>query len=255
MSTKTSKSDRRGQSALTSGGGKGGAGKPGAGRKGAGKKGRKSMAPVKVGKDRNWGPIAMFVAVGVIAAGIIGYAFWAQLDAGGNSWEEQAAEIPGIVNYRETQPEMLSNNHVQGPQPYEVLPPVGGDHNPAWQNCLGDVYTEPIANEHAVHSLEHGAVWVTYNPDQLAADQVESLAGLVRGNEKLFMSPFPELDAPISLQAWGYQLKADEPGDSRINDFIRTLRTNASLEGPTARCDGITATGTTPQNVGDQMGG
>jgi hypothetical protein len=255
MSTKTSKGDRRGQSALTSGGGKGGAGKPGAGRKGGGKKGRKSMAPVKVGKDRNWGPIAMFVAVGVIAAGIIGYAFWAQRDTGSTSWEETAAEIPGIVNYRETQPEMLSNNHVQGPQTYEVQPPVGGDHNPAWQNCLGDVYTEPIASEHAVHSLEHGAVWVTYNPDQLSADQVESLAGLVRGNEKLFMSPFPELDAPVSLQAWGYQLKVDDPGDPRINDFIRTLRTNASLEGPTARCDGITATGTTPQNVGDQTGG
>jgi hypothetical protein len=61
------------------------------------------------------------------------------------------------------------------------------------------------------------------------------------------MSPFPELDAPISLQAWGYQLKVDSAGDPRINEFIRALRVNASLEGPNARCDGgVTTTGTTP---------
>jgi hypothetical protein len=71
------------------------------------------------------------------------------------------------------------------------------------------------------------------------------------------MSPFPELDAPISLQAWGYQLKVNDAGDPGINEFIRTLRTNASLEGPTARCDaGVATTGTTPQTApGGQAGG
>ena len=53
-------------------------------------------------------------------------------------------------------------------------PPVGGAHNPTWQNCMGDVYAAPIANEHAVHSLEHGAVWITYQPG-LPADQVDKL--------------------------------------------------------------------------------
>lgn len=238
MTTRTSKGDRRNQPSISAQRGK----------SKNGRKGRKPVAPVKVGRDRNWGPIAMFVAVGVIAAGIIGYAFWAQRDTGSQDWSDRAAEIEGIVDYRAENPDMLTNGHQSGPLQYEVLPPVGGDHNGAWQNCQGTVYDAPIANEHAVHSLEHGAIWVAYNPDTLPADQVSELTSLVEGSDKLFLSPFPELDAPISLQAWGYQLKVDSASDPRVNEFIRTLRVNASIEGPSARCDGgISTTGTTPQ--------
>lgn len=251
MTTKTSKRDQRGQSALTRPSGKAAAK---ARAKKAGRKGRRPGG-MKVGKDRNWGVIATFTAVGVIAAGLIGYAFWAQRDSAGVSWEEEAAAIEGIVNYRETNPDMLSNGHVAGPQTYEVTPPVGGDHNGAWQDCQGAVYAEPVHNEHAVHSLEHGAIWVTYNPEQLSADQVSQLSGLVEGNEKIFMSPFPELDSPVSLQAWGYQLKLTDPGDPRVTEFIRTLRINTSLEGPNARCDGLTTTAAGDPNSINQAAG
>jgi hypothetical protein len=253
MTTRTSKGDRRGQSSLLSAGNKPRGGKPTGARKG-----RKSIAPVRVGKDRNWGPIAMFAVVGLLAAGIIGYAFWAQRDTGTPDWQEQAAEIEGILNYRETNPESMTDEyqqHYTGSLTYDTTPPAYGSHNGTWQNCQGDVYTEPIHNEHAVHSLEHGAVWITYRPD-LPADQVEELADRVEGTEKMFMSPYPDLDAPISLQAWGYQLKVDDAGDPRIDEFIRTLRINTSLEGPGARCDaGITTGRSTPTlNAGDQMG-
>jgi peptidyl-prolyl cis-trans isomerase B (cyclophilin B) len=158
-------------------------------------------------------------------------------DPAPTGWEERAASIDDIVNYRETDPDMLTTDHTDGRVTYEVLPPVGGDHAQQWQNCQGEVYVEPVLNENAVHSLEHGAVWVTHEPD-LAADQVRALADRVRGNEKSFMSPYPALDRPISLQAWGYQLKVDDAGDPRIDEFIEALRVNASLEGPNARCDG-----------------
>jgi uncharacterized protein DUF3105 len=153
------------------------------------------------------------------------------------AWEEQAAAIDGITNYRADRPELLTRDHTDSDVSYEVLPPVGGDHNPVWMNCDGVVYPLPVPDESAVHSLEHGAVWITYRPD-LPADEVGELAGRVAGLSKLFMSPYPELDSAISLQAWGYQLKVDDAGDDRIDEFIRALRINASLEGPTVRCDG-----------------
>src|SRR5690606_16808468 len=156
----------------------------------------------------------------------------------------------GIINVRETDPKHLEyERHLPGKIEYtKYIPPVGGLHNNAWQNCMGDVYDAPIANEHAVHSLEHGAVWITYRPD-LPKDQVEKLAERVRGKEKMMMSPYEGLDAPISLQAWGYQLKVDHADDKRIDDFIKALRVNASIEGPNALCaNGVTETGTTPRD-------
>ncbi|MFC3501075.1 DUF3105 domain-containing protein [Micromonospora krabiensis] len=235
-------------------GAKAGAGKPAGGPRGGGKGPRKPVTPVKVSQGRSWGPIALFVAVGVLAVGIIGYGGWAAFQ-GSKPWEERADSISGVVNYREKDKELVKgSNHQPGQIQYSILPPVAGPHNQAWQNCMGDVYDAPIANEHAVHSLEHGAVWITYRPD-LPADQVSKLAEKVRGNEKTFMSPFEGLDKPISLQAWGFQLKVDNADDSRIDEFIKTLRVNASIEGPTALCNqGVTATGTTPRdNLQQQM--
>lgn len=210
-----------------------------------GKKGRKSVAPVRVGKDRNWGPIAVFAVVGVIAVLIVGFAAWSVMSQDTREWHEQAADIEGVTNYRETNPDILTRDHVSGSLEYEVTPPVGGNHNGTWQNCQGTVYDAPIASEHAVHSLEHGAVWVTYQPD-LPESQVEQLADRVRGTDYTFMSPFEGLDAPISLQAWGYQLKVDDAADERIDQFLRTLRINASIEGNATCGGGLTTTGTVP---------
>jgi hypothetical protein len=104
------------------------------------------------------------------------------------------------------------------------------------------VYAQPIANEHAVHSLEHGAVWVTYKQG-LGADQVAKLQEKVQGRDYMLMSPIANLDKNISLQAWGYQLKVDNADDKRIDQFIQALRLNASLE-PNAACSsGNTTTG------------
>jgi hypothetical protein len=207
-----------------------------------GGKGRKPVAPVKVSGGRNWGPIALAGVVVLIAVGIIGWAAIASIK-GTESWQDKAAKIEGIVNYRaQNNPAINSQEHKDGPLTYVTNPPVGGAHNATWQNCMGDVYPQPIANEHAVHSLEHGAVWVTYKQG-LAADQVAKLQKKVQGRDYMLMSPIANLDKNISLQAWGYQLKVDNADDKRIDEFIKDLRLNATLE-PNAACSsGNTTTG------------
>jgi hypothetical protein len=223
--------------------------------KGGGSKGgppRRPIRPVKVHPGRSWGPIAMIAAVVLIAVGIIGYGGWAVYQ-GARSFEDRAGDIDGLINYREKDAASLKRDHAEGVLQYKHSPPVGGAHNINWQNCMGDVYTEPIAKEHAVHSLEHGAVWVTYRPG-LPADQVDKLASKVTGVEKMFMSPYEGLDSPISLQAWGFQLKVQNADDSRIDQFIKVMRVHASMEGPTISCaQGITATGTTPRDLQPQQ--
>ena len=69
--------------------------------------------------------------------------------------QQNAGKISGVKSYSN-----LSRNHVTTKVSYPLTPPVGGDHAATPQNC--GIYTDPVANENAVHSMEHGAVWVTY---------------------------------------------------------------------------------------------
>jgi hypothetical protein len=111
--------------------------------------------------------------------------------------------------------------HVNTPVDYEAKygtnPPAGGVHNPAWLNC--GIYTEPQQNENAVHALEHGAVWVTYNADELSESDVDTLRSKLPSSY-VILSPYPDLDAPVVASAWGAQVKLDGVDDERLADFI-----------------------------------
>ncbi len=179
--------------------------------------GRAPVAPIKPGLP--WGLIAIGVAIALFAGAVIGYAVYAN-------------GFPGLHKYSG-----LKSGHVPSHVSYPQSPPVGGNHNPIWQNCMGDVYTAQIANEHAVHSLEHGAVWITYRPG-LAKSQVGKLTSLVRGDTYLMLSPYPGQRPPISLQAWGRQLAVGSATDKKIHRFIVAFK----QQGPEkAACSGGTS--------------
>lgn len=113
--------------------------------------------------------------------------------------------------------------HVENePILYEQIPPTGGVHRQAWQNC--GFYSEFINNENGVHALEHGAVWITYDPD-LPQDQIDTLASKA-DQEFVLVSPYPGMDAPVVASVWGKQIKLDGADDSRLDAFIREYRKN-----------------------------
>ncbi|MEM7330600.1 MAG: DUF3105 domain-containing protein [Chloroflexota bacterium] len=97
------------------------------------------------------------------------------------------------------------------------LPPPGGLHNPTWQNC--GIYDDPISSEHVLHSLEHGAVWVTYQPD-LPQEQIEALEDAVRNESYALLSPYPNLKSPVVLTAWQVQLELESGNDRRVERFL-----------------------------------
>ncbi|WP_214106849.1 DUF3105 domain-containing protein [Acrocarpospora catenulata] len=61
-----------------------------------------------------------------------------------------------------------NRNHTTDPVTYQHSPPIGGDHDPQWQNC--GVYAQPLRKENVVHAQEHGAVWITVRPDLPVAE-------------------------------------------------------------------------------------
>jgi hypothetical protein len=132
-----------------------------------------------------------------------------------------AKNISGVAFYNTP-----NRQHVTTNVTYPQTPPVGGNHSPYWADCSGTVYAEPIANENAVHMLEHGAVWITYNDKTLPAGDLAVLEKLVNGVDYMALSPYPGLKTPVSVQSWGYQLFLQKATDPRLAKFINTMRLN-----------------------------
>jgi hypothetical protein len=128
----------------------------------------------------------------------------------------------------------LSRGHTEGTVNYPQTPPVGGDHNPVWQNC--GFYSEPVRNENAVHSMEHGAVWITYRPN-LPKDQVQKIKSLAQKSYVL-ASSYPGLPSPVVASAWGKQLKLNSANDPRLEQFVNAFRQGPQTPEPGAPCSG-----------------
>ncbi len=131
----------------------------------------------------------------------------------------------------------LASDHVEGVVDYEHTPPMGGPHNSVWQNC--GFYDEPINSENAVHSLEHGAVWITFQPD-LPEDQIDEIKDVVDSQTYLLGSPFEGLGSPVVASAWGRQISLDSATDARLEVFIDAFRQGPDAPEPNASCSGGT---------------
>jgi len=168
-------------------------------------------------RQRPWGLISVTALIVVLAIAVIGYA----VHQGSNSsTTSDPNKIKGIVHKTFT-----SGDHRTTPISYPDSPPMGGPHSPIWADCTGTVYPNQIANENAVHDLEHGAVWIAYRPG-LPSDQLDVLTKLVSGNQYMLLTPYAGLKSPVSLQAWGYQLFVNSAKDKRVKTFIKDLKVN-----------------------------
>lgn len=200
---------------------------------------RVSGAPVK--KPFPWGFLVGCAVVAALLAGILAYAV---LNTG-SGFRTAADRVDDRIDGVQVT-ENASFEHVSGRVDYPgvaSVAPNGGNHNIIPQSCA--VYTEPVVPEHAVHSLEHGAVWVAYRPD-LPADQVEKLKGMVDGNPYRLLSPYPGLSSPIALQAWSRTLPVDSVDDPRVQEFMDGYTNGPQAREQGAQCAGVDVPGTAP---------
>jgi hypothetical protein len=194
----------------------------GASRSGSG--GRTRPPTQVVAQQRPWGLIAAAIAVVLFAGAVITYAV-IQVNEANAGRVESLADIDGVQSF-----EYTGGEHVPETVPYEQSPPVGGPHDGSWADCTGTVYDVDIRHENAVHSLEHGAVWITYDPEALSDDDVARLADLVEGEPGRMLSPYAGLDSAVSLQSWNHQLKVDSADDERIEQFADFMTFNSEVE-------------------------
>ena len=170
------------------------------------------------------------IAAAVVAAFVIGFVALAILD----SRQRGVGGSPQGVE----EVEIASRDHVEEDVDYGQDPPAGGDHSPVWQNS--GFYEGPVRDENAVHTLEHGAVWITYQPD-LPQEQKDTIRGLVEGQTCMLASPVDGLQTPVVASAWGKQLTLESAGNPDLEQFVRAHRLGPETPEPGAACTGGTA--------------
>ncbi|PPI21232.1 hypothetical protein C5D34_07750 [Rathayibacter sp. AY1B1] len=146
----------------------------------------------------------------------------------GNQQIVEARQIDGLQTFDN------DATHVAGAVDYPQTPPAGGPHNAVWMNC--GVYDKPVPNENAVHDLEHGAVWATYDP-ALPQSEVDALIAAMPDTYSV-VSPYEGLESPIVLSAWDAQVAIDSPEDPRIDAFVERFWQSSSAPEPGAPCTG-----------------
>ena len=127
--------------------------------------------------------------------------------------------------------------HSQDRVDYGLRPPAGGVHAPVWWSC--GFYDAAIQDENAVHSLEHGAVWVSFAPD-LPPDQVEIIHDLARANDKVLAAPYEQLPAgdAVVATAWARQLHLESATDPRLAEFVAQYQDGDQAPEAGAGCSG-----------------
>ena len=182
-------------------------------------------------KDRR-GRTLMVVATAAVVAVIAGGTVWAVRQSNGatSGTASGTASVAGLRAFTN-----LARDHVNGLVRYPQSPPVGGAHSPVWQNC--GWYDTPVANENAVHSLEHAAVWVTYRPELSSADKAKLKAEL-SGRQYVLASAYPGLAAPVVATAWGYQVALTGVDDPRLAQFVTQFANSPTAPEPGGECTG-----------------
>jgi hypothetical protein len=177
---------------------------------------------------------AWFVIGGILAVLLVIGLFY----LGKQGAATASSDIEGVQIFSDP-----GRGHIDGEIDYPFDVPVGGTHNPTWLNC--GIYEEPIRVENVVHSMEHGAVWIAFQPD-LPAEQVEILRDIVRQERRnqreplIVLAPKPDLDSPIIATAWRAQLRLDDASDERLGQFLDRFQKGPFTPEPGASCTGGT---------------
>ncbi|MBA2535563.1 MAG: DUF3105 domain-containing protein [Rubrobacter sp.] len=193
-----------------------------------------AKSSTRIRRSGSGGSRTAYLIVGaIIVLFVAGFIALAVVDAR----QQSAGGAPDDVKTYDVGP---AGQHTSGDVDYEQSPPAGGEHNPVWQNC--GYYDKPVRDENAVHSLEHGAVWVTYSPD-LPQDQVTDLKNIAEDRSYILVSPYPNLpsDTPVVASAWGKQVGLDGAEDPDLESFIQAYRQGPQTPEPGAVCTGGTS--------------
>jgi uncharacterized protein DUF3105 len=121
----------------------------------------------------------------------------------------RAAQAAGCTEVDQPAASAPSGQHLQPGQEYRYsdTPATSGLHDPSPLPDDPKVYDQQPPETRAVHSLEHGGVFVYYLPEAnggLPQNVVDRLGQIAEQSNATFLAPYPTLtpDTALTLTAW-----------------------------------------------------
>jgi len=159
------------------------------------------------------------VILAFVLLGVAGYRYTALRSAKSSVFEQKVKEVSlegKVQEYpeegREHVPAGTDVNHSTNP------PTSGGHYDDAadW-----GVYHEEIPDEAAVHALEHGGIWITYNEiDESTKNTLEDIAK--ENPASVLISPRAANDTKIAIVSWQHMMKLETVDKAFIQKYINT---------------------------------
>ncbi|PJC36962.1 hypothetical protein CO046_03300 [Candidatus Peregrinibacteria bacterium CG_4_9_14_0_2_um_filter_53_11] len=108
---------------------------------------------------------------------------------------------------------------------YNSNPPTSGPHYV--EETDWGVYQEELEDGNVIHSMEHGGIWISYQPslDEETKAKLEAIGKNYPGS--VVVSPRSANDSPIALASWGRLEKLTEFDEDRIVKFIKGNKNNS----------------------------
>lgn len=114
------------------------------------------------------------------------------------------------------------NDHVDGTVNYEMSPPVEGAHADNPSGC--GVFSSPVINENFVHSLEHGAVGLLYDPTRAAPEDIKELEAIAAAADRNVLSaPYEGMETVFSITSWSRRMDLNDLDLSAVNEYVDTF--------------------------------
>lgn len=132
-------------------------------------------------------------------------------------------QTPGEINGNPVREFRADRDHTNDPVVYETTPPTTGDHSPSAAPC--GVHNTQIPDELFVHSLEHGAVGILYDPQQVEVSAIRDIEAKVdEFDDRTISAPYSGTETPITLTSWTRLMRLDEYDEDTVDEYIEAFR-------------------------------
>jgi hypothetical protein len=167
-------------------------------------------------KVRNWG-----IAIIVLVVGIVGFTQLTKKSPEQIEFEQEVKAVSLDGKVEEFPIEGREHVPIGTSVDYQTNPPTSGNH--LAQPKEWGIFTNEIDDMQAVHSMEHGGIWISYK--DINEEEIAVLEDIGKQNsQSTLVSPRSGNDNKIVVASWGKVMRLEIADKALIQKYIDTYK-------------------------------